>query len=84
MTHIDLETSRRSFLARLTNGFRKSGPLRARDLFRLSSLALVLLGAALFALGAVCRSAATLPEWAGIAPFTAGMVILIFLTGRHS
>ncbi|MGI2033580.1 hypothetical protein ACRQ1B_14405 [Rhizobium panacihumi] len=51
---------------------------------RLGSLTLVLVGSALLLTGALCRNTATLPEWTGIAPVTAGMVILIFLTGRHS
>ena len=69
---------------RLASIFRTSGEYAARDLLRLGSLTLVLVGLALLIAGALCRSASTLPEWTGIAPVTAGMVILIFLTGRHS
>lgn len=89
MTNIEFDTSRRAalrrtFLSRVMAVFRKGRHFELRDLFRLSSLTLVLIGSILLILGAVCRSASALPEWAGIAPVTAGMVILIFLTGRHS
>jgi hypothetical protein len=77
-------SSRSNSWRRIASLFRTSGEYAARDLLRLGSLTLVLVGAALLVAGALCRTASTLPEWAGIAPVTAGMVILIFLTGRHS
>lgn len=85
MTDMNFETSgRKKSRHKLADIFRTSGEYAARDLLRLGSLTLVLIGAALLVTGAVCHNSAALPEWAGIAPVTAGMVILIFLTGRHS
>jgi hypothetical protein len=85
MTNINFESpDRQKSRNKLASVFRHSGEYAARDLLRLGSFTLVLIGAALLVAGAVCRSASTLPEWIGVAPVTAGMVILIFLTGRHS
>lgn len=86
MTDIDFETSRRPNGSRASprdngvNGHSKDRGLRR--LFCLSSLILIGLGGALLIAGALCRSASTLPEWVGIALLTAGMVVMIFLTGR--
>ncbi|WP_432294381.1 hypothetical protein [Rhizobium panacihumi] len=77
-------SSRQKSRHKLASLFRISGEYAARDVLRLGSLTLVLVGSALLLTGALCRNTATLPEWTGIAPVTAGMVILIFLTGRHS
>lgn len=64
--------------------FSRIGGHVGHDLFRLSSAILVLLGLALLATGAICVGATNLPQWSGLVLTTAGMVILIFLTGRHS
>lgn len=85
MTNINFEPSdRRKPWHRIASVFRHSGEYAARDLLKLGSLTLVLIGAVLLVTGALCHNTAALPEWTGIAPITAGMVILIFLTGRHS
>ncbi len=85
MTNINFEPSdRRKPRHRIASIFRNSGEYAARDLLKFGSLTLVLIGALLLVAGALCRNTAALPEWTGIAPVTAGLVILIFLTGRHS
>ncbi len=85
MTDMNFENSgRQKPLHKLAAIFRSSGEYAARDLLKLGSLTLVLIGAALLVTGAFCHNTAALPEWTGVAPITAGMVILIFLTGRHS
>ena len=86
MTDIDFETSRRSnghssFLKDNSGSNRSKAPL-LRRLFCLSSLVLIGFGGALLVAGALCRSASTLPEWIGAALLTAGMVVMIFVTGR--
>ncbi|MGF9564892.1 hypothetical protein [Neorhizobium sp. JUb45] len=89
MTDIDFENSRRPSRTReLLNGtaseHRRTRGSSARNLFCVSSLSLIAIGIFLMIVGAVCQSTSALPEWTGIAPLTAGLVILIFLTGRHS
>jgi hypothetical protein len=85
MTDIDFQTfrgpnSRRDFSK--DSRSRHSKGLALRRFFCLSSLVLIGFGAALLIAGALCRSASTLPEWIGIALMTAGMVVMIFVTGR--
>lgn len=87
MTDIDFDSPRRASIRR---ELQKRNSLDAhascaqttRKIFCLSSLILVTVGVALLIIGAVCRTTSGLPEWAGVAPLTAGMVIMIFLAGR--
>lgn len=86
MTDIDFETSRRPNGGRAfpkdTGGNGHSRGPAIRRFFCLSSLILIGFGGALLIAGALCRSASTMPEWIGIALLTAGMVVMIFVTGR--
>lgn len=86
MTDIDFETSRRpnggrAFPKDSSVSGHSKGPA-IRRFFCLSSLVLIGFGVALLVAGALCRSASTIPEWIGVALLTAGMVVMIFVTGR--
>ncbi len=80
----DTSNQNGSWSHKIAFALRRSGEYALRDVLRFGSLTLVLFGAVLLVTGVLCRHASSMPEWTGIVPVTGGLVILIFLTGRHS